>query len=258
MFPSLTAALVKCAATGDGGNDGSAAWLPGVGVDNDVATLCERLQAGVEPQIKVQTVDASTLLLGCRLIHNTHTEAHLVLKLVAPGDTQREDLFFNLIDWSAAWLQLVLASDHHHTARFDLLAAALDASDLREAATAITIRVATLAGAEGASIGLVRGERVELLARSHTANFDPTTSSNRALTAAMAEALDEGGVLAAPPSPPDVCVASFAHDQLCRHENATAVCSLPLRDASGCAHFMLPSWGEFQRCRSRCIGCSYR
>ncbi len=84
MLPSVTAGLVKCVAAGDGGHDGSATWPPGVGVDNDVATLSERLQAGVEPQLIVQAADASTVLLGRRVVHTTHTEALLVLKLAAP------------------------------------------------------------------------------------------------------------------------------------------------------------------------------
>ena len=245
MIPTLTAAQVSYAMHPVGSDEGSARWPLGADPDADIAALAERLQLGGEPQVMVQTPGASTVLLGRRLSHRTHADALLVLKLSPPGAGQQETLF-KLIDWSAAWLPLVLAGQAGpaNTAHFELLSAALAARDLREAATAMAIRVAALARADSASIGLIRGERVELLARSHTASFDPTTSSNRALAAAMEEALDEGCAVAAPALTQDASVASFAHEQLCGHENALAVCSLPLRDGA-------TSVGALTLCRHR-------
>ena len=233
MIPAVTAAEVNYGAGRDGAYDSCAIWPPGADADAEIAAFTAQLQRSGEPQGMAQMPGASSVLLARRLSHGSHADTLLVLKLAPPAAGQQETLF-KLIDWSAAWLALVLAGEHGHahTTRLELLSAALAAPDLREAATTMAIRIATLAGADSASIGLLRGERVELLARSHTASFDPATGGNRALTAAMEEALDEDHVVAAPSLTSDACVASFAHAQLCSHESALAVCTLPLRDGT--------------------------
>ncbi len=252
MIPGVTAAGVSGGVRHDGGCDGSATWPPGTVMESDATALAERVRVGAEPLVMVPAASANTVLLARRLSHSTHADAVLVLKLSQPGDGQCETLY-KLIDWSAAWLQLVLAggndNGHASAARLDLMSAALGALDLREAATAMAIRVAVIAGVDSASIGLARGDRIELLARSHAANFDPGTSSNRALVAAMEEALDEGCTVATPALAADTRTVSFAHDQLRSHESALAVCTLPLRDGQ-------TTVGALTLCRHRGAGFS--
>ena len=247
MVPGVIAARVTCGVDDGPGRDGSASWPPGTAMEPDATALAARVRVGTEPLV-MQTASVNSLFLARRITRSNHADAVLVLKLSPPGDGQLETLS-KLIDWSAAWLQLVLAGDKDRasTALLDLMSAALGALDLREAATAISIRVAVMAGVDSASIGLLRGDHIELLARSHSASFDPGTTSNRALVAAMEEALDEGGAVATPPLTTDACVVSFAHDQLRSHEHALAVCTLPLRDGP-------VTVGALTLCRHRGLG----
>ena len=233
MIPAVAVARVSIGAHAERGFDSSATWPPGMVTESDISALAERARVGAEPLVMAQATTPGSVMLARKMTHSSHADAVLVLKLPQPGDGQRETLF-KLLDWSAAWLQLVLAGDNGHlgAARLELLSAALSAPALREAATAMAIRVALIAGADHSSIGLVRSDRIELLARSHSASFDPGASGSRALVAAMEEAVDEGCALATPALVADAAVFSLAHDQLRAHESAVAVCTLPLRDGS--------------------------
>ncbi len=231
MVPAVAAARVTLGARHDSGFETSAAWPPGAALEPDVVALSDRVRVDGEPLVMVQVGATNVVILARRMSRSPHADAVLVLKLLQLSDDQRETLI-KLIDWSAAWLQFVLDGESGHlgAARLDLVSAALSAPDFREAATAMAIRVALIAGADSASIGLARGDRIELLARSHSATLDSATISNRALIAAMEEALDEDCAVAMPPLAADSGVANFAHSQLRVQEGAVAVCTLPLHD----------------------------
>ncbi len=232
MIPDVVAARVSYGIRPDGMYAALATWPVGTMMEADAVALAERARSGAEPLLMAPAANPSTVLIARALAGVPQCHATLVLKLPQPAEEQHDTLI-RLIDWSAAWLQLVLSEWNapRDQGRLELLNAALGAPDLRQAATTMAIRIASIAGADSASIGLVRGERVELLACSHSATIDPAASSNRALVAAMEEALDEVCAIAQPPLTCDAAVAGFAHARLRAQDGALAVCTLPLREA---------------------------
>ena len=215
-----------------------AAWPQHAAIDAAAAAVARAVLEGGEAIQIIAAPERGTIYLARRLHPRPGRAAALVLKLPQPADAHRKTLS-KLIDWSEAWLALVTASSGGRPAisdtLLDVLSVGLGAGDTRTAATAMAIRLATAAGASSVCVGVVRKDDVALVARSQTASFDPRTRANRAIVAAMEEAVDEDTIINLPAPEDAPSVATRAHETLQASETLAWVCTLPLRDAEGTA-----------------------
>lgn len=226
MIPAVSSAAVVL-------DDGAQASWPRTAPDTgELRAIAATLLDGTERAQMIAADPPSTVFLARRLAAADGRDAALVIHLPQPADGQRETLFA-LVDWSEAWLQFALAQRRDPPARSsepDVTTAGLQAPTPADAASAMAALLAAAHGADGAAIGLARESGTALLARSGTASPDSRTQSNRAIAAAMDEALDENRPVSVPPFGDDPLppAATRAHDALRSGQSLVAVCTVPL------------------------------
>lgn len=212
----------------------TATWPPGATIDAQAESIARSVLDNVKTT-QITTAEDPQLIYLARCMRPTPTRTvALVLKLPQPTEGQRDPLY-KLIDWVEAWLGVLTEATGepltHSDLVLDVMNAGLGADDLHSAATAISIRLSDAARSVSVNIGVVKKHGIELLARSQTASFDPRTRANRAIVAAMEEALDEQTHIIVP----GVCdnapvVATRAHDAVRTAESMTCVYTLLLKD----------------------------
>jgi len=140
------------------------------------------------------------------------------------------------LQWGAAWLRDKLRQDQNtqkdrlldrSRAALDLLGGALDHSGYKAAAMATVTSLAVRAGCSRVSLGVQSGRAVAVKVISHTAQFGRQMNLVSLLGAAMDEALDQRGIVIYP-SPPEMLVATSAHEELSRAQQDSQVLTIPL------------------------------
>ncbi len=231
MVPGVVQAFAVLGHAQGPGFGARAAWPRDSVLDEEMTAFARSaLERGSEPQIDT-AADRGTVYLARRLAIGDGAAA-LVLKLPQPAAQQRA-MLFKLLDWSAAWLAFALAHGSSDSApRGEALAAltraGMEAPDADCAATAMAIALAGAVAADSVSIGRVTADGVRLVARSHSASFDPRTRANRAVAAAMEEAIYEGAPIMLPPPADSAALAIQAHEALQALDGAACVLSVPL------------------------------
>ena len=109
-----------------------------------------------------------------------------------------------------------------------LQARALAHDHFRTAATAVVTELALRMGCERVSIGFYQQGRLRIGAISNTADIELRQNVVRAITAAMDEALDHGGVVIHPLPRGGSPSVTLAHAELVRANGGVAVCSVPI------------------------------
>ena len=156
----------------------------------------------------------------------------VAVRVRAPLSQQQAIL--QVLRWGAAWLGLLRSQPASGTsgtksAGEAVASATLGHQPLRAAATAAAGELAHLLGCRRVSIGCRDDAgRIEVVALSDTARFDPRTNLMRRVEAAMEEAHIRGETVVH--NAGDVTAAP-AHAELVREENAGAVCTVVLTDA---------------------------
>jgi Barrel-sandwich domain of CusB or HlyD membrane-fusion/GAF domain len=211
----------------------TATWPAGGDCDEsmrDAARYAVQRESGLTVDPGGETSD----LIARRLMIAPGCDGALVLKLSSIQDGNRAPLL-RLLEWAEAWLGLVMqvpvsTGAYPRDLSIDVVNNGLGESTLRMSATAMAAAVATANGAGRVGIGLYRGDRIELIALSHTASFDPRLQPNRDIVAAMEEAIDEGGTVVWPPADTAQPGATRAHERLCTVDRtAAAACTIVLR-----------------------------
>lgn len=144
------------------------------------------------------------------------------------------------VHWGIAWLidqfrrrllterearlaDLALASD--------LVATTLQERRFAASALAAVNELAARLDCERVSLGLERAGSIEVLAISHTANFDRKSNLVRLIGEAMEEVLDLDVAVLYPAADDDE-LGTIAHAELAREVKSTAICSVPLLEGS--------------------------
>lgn len=140
------------------------------------------------------------------------------------------------LQWGSGWLEVLLRrhSDPREAARLkrklalDLVSTLLEQPGLRTSAAAFTTELATQLGCDRATLGIVKGRRVRVVAVSHSANFDRRGNLLRAVEDAMEEAVDQRATIVCPPDRNGPPVVAHAHQVLLRESEAGSAVTFPL------------------------------
>lgn len=144
------------------------------------------------------------------------------------------------VHWGIAWLvdqfrRQLLAEREARLADLalasDLVATALQERRFAPSALAAVNELAARFNCERVSLGLERVGNIEVLAISHTANFDRKSNLVRLIGEAMEEVLDLD-VAVLYPAPDDDELGAIAHAELAREVKSTAICSVPLMEGN--------------------------
>ncbi len=141
------------------------------------------------------------------------------------------------VHWGAAWLEVLLwrtdtlkvaATNERLQMVLDLLVSAVEQDRFQPAAMAFATQLATKLECDRVSLGFEDGEKVQVQALSHSAEFGKQMNLVRAIEAAMDESLDQQAVVVYP-SPPDAApLVIRAHEELARQHGSGAICTVPL------------------------------
>lgn len=144
------------------------------------------------------------------------------------------------VHWGIAWLidqfrrQLLVASEarlSNLALASDMVATALQERRFSPSALAAVNDLAARFRCERVSLGLERAGNIEVLAISHTANFDRKSNLVRLIGEAMEEVLDLD-VPVIYPAPDGDELGTIAHGELAREVKSTAICSVPLTEGN--------------------------
>ena len=139
------------------------------------------------------------------------------------------------LQWGSAWLEVLLRrhADPAEAARqrtkliLQLTAIFLERPQLREAAADLCTEAATRLACDRVTFALVHEGSVRVEAVSHTMQFDRSANLFSAITAAMAEALDQRESIVVP-RVEERPVVTLAHAELARQSGADAIASVLL------------------------------
>lgn len=229
MIPDVDAALAGFNDAATDEFDAEVTWPPGSAADPALREGAQRAlqrDAGMVSEID----DDGREILAHRLLLGPGRGGAIAITVPALADSARRAVQ-QLLEWSALWLDFVSrepAADDVGATVQKLLIAGLDAPRLPQAATRMAAIIATSLVAERVSIGIRVNDRIDLLALSHSAAFNPRLQLNRDLVAAMEETFDEARPIRYPADAGSAPCATHAHERLCAGDTPTCACSVPL------------------------------
>ncbi|MGR8919672.1 MAG: HlyD family efflux transporter periplasmic adaptor subunit [Gammaproteobacteria bacterium] len=230
MVPGVAAGVVVGAVESATAVSCIAHWPRGSALDADLEAIATSVCRGSGDDGISAAAEPGMVFLARRLALAPGAPV-VAFKLAQPVDAQRE-LLLRLVDWSERWFVFAVgaASTAAADVVLDIVRAGLAAADSGRAGTAMAIRLAAALGADDVSIGLLDGDALELAARSQSASFDPRTRANRAIVAAMTEAVFEGQPVIVPATAEEPAVATREHETLRARDDSACVMSVPLVD----------------------------
>ena len=157
---------------------------------------------------------------------------HGVVAITARARPAQQEAILQVLRWGGAWLALLLDSGSPRSttappALLGVLAATLRQQGFRATAIAVATELAHALDGDRGALGVRRGERVQVVALSDTATFDPRTNLVRHLVGAMEEAISQDAAVVHPPVAP--AAPALAHGRLADTEGDGAILTLPVR-----------------------------
>jgi len=235
MIPGVVEAMTAFGVTGDQPVQATATWPEQQLVSDELATaagLASSRQAPVISPKAGSEADAEPTLVVAQPLTVKGSPYGVVAVKVTAAATQQAAVS-HLLQWGAAWLELMLASDEQAVTTesplvSEVLAATLASTDRDEAATIAATVLAQQLLCERVSIGLQHRLTVQLHAISGMARFDARTNLVRQIEAAMDEAVTTGKTITYLSSSPNDARSVTAHAQLSRHEAGNYICTVPM------------------------------
>ena len=140
------------------------------------------------------------------------------------------------VQWGAAWLEVLLRrrADPVEGARLrnqlmlQLVAAFLEQSDFRDAATALVTELAARLGCDRVVLACAHRGRLKIEAVSHASQFDQRANLLTATVSAMTEALDQREPIVYPPERDGRLAVTLSHAELAQASGAGGVATFPL------------------------------
>ncbi len=172
--------------------------------------------------------------VGYPVEHNGRLEGAVVLDLREPTDRDMEDVLRDL-HWASAWLHGLLRGREGDSDRcrleqaktaLETVAVAHEHRKLHATAMAVTNELALRLGCDRVSIGLLRRDRMRIVAMSHTAWFQRMNKLVGTIENAMEEAVDQHASVTLPAIPATGRRVTAAHADLARATSASGVASV--------------------------------
>ncbi len=235
MIPGVVEAMTAFAVTSDQPVQATATWPEQRLASDDLVTAAglamSRQAPVISPKAGSEADAEQTLVVAHPLTVKGSPYGVVAVKVVAPAAQQAA--VSHLLQWGAAWLELILDTDGQAVTTesplvSDVLAAALKSTDRDEAATTAATVLAQHLSCERVSIGLQHPLTVQVHAISGMARFDARTDLVRRIEAAMDEAVTTGKTITYLASSPNDAGSVTAHAQLSGHEAGNYICSVPL------------------------------
>ncbi|MGB5603202.1 MAG: HlyD family efflux transporter periplasmic adaptor subunit [Gammaproteobacteria bacterium] len=235
MIPGVIEAMTAIGVSGDQPVQTTATWPEQLPASDDLMTAASLAMSRQAPVISPKAgvnADAEQILVVAHPL-TVKGSPYGVVAIKATATVAQQAAVSHVLQWGAAWLELILAKDVQTVPAesplvYEVLAAALAGTDSDEAATTAATVLAQQLRCERVSIGLQHHLMLRLHAMSGIAQFDARTSLARQIEAAMDEAVTTGKTITYNPSSPHDTRSVTAHAQLSQHEVGNYICTVPL------------------------------
>lgn len=211
-----------------------ATWPAGRALGALVSAAAETAAARRRPAVQAGT-EARAAGLAWPVIAEDRLHGVVAVEVAGLGEAELRAAMRQL-QWGAAWVELLLArrasgQDAGRQARvataLDLVAGAIEETRFKAAALGVATELARKLEAERVSIGFLEGDRIDIVAMSHTATFNQRMELVRQVAAAMDEALDQRASIVHP-SVEDAPLVTREHARLAQQSGAGAIVTAPL------------------------------
>ena len=140
------------------------------------------------------------------------------------------------LQWGSGWLEVLLRrhSDPQEAARMrlklalELISSLIEHKGLKEGASAFATELAAKLGCDRVTLGMIKGDRVKIVAMSHSGQFDHRANLLRAVEEAMDEAIDQRDTVVFPAERGGQQVVALSHANLVREAESGSAVTLPL------------------------------
>jgi len=168
------------------------------------------------------------------------------------GNTERQVAAAKALETNTATLELLMRThaqqtDKHTRDVLELVAASVEHATFDAASRSLTSRFATIGGFEQVSLGIVRGDRTEVVAASGRASVDARMQFSRCMGLAMDEAIEQDATRVLAGDPANADAAHAAHAELARQRGDGAICTVPIAHDGELVGAMLFARDEDQR-----------
>jgi RND family efflux transporter MFP subunit len=243
LIPAVEGGLVLLLVQQDGSYAPAAVWPD---VRRDMSYLTDAAQRaltegrGLVVPVIPENAPAPTAYHVAYPIEAVGKLRGVVVMHVSPRPEPELQGVLRQLHWGAAGLEVLFVRDEVYRERasrerlqtvLELVAAAAAHERFSAAATALATELATRLHCERVTIGFLRGSKVHVDAVSHSAQFKERTNLLRSVSAAMEEAIDQGGPVLYPPVPGRAAAVSRAHEELAGKQGSGAICTVPLSSA---------------------------
>lgn len=202
--------------------------------------------ASLEADTQRTTADESrSSFLGCPFNIETKGQGIAVFQLRPASDRQLQ-IAMRQVQWGMAWLENLLlrkkfrdgAEPNESLSRrlmtvFDVVAAVLEESRFKAAATVAVTELATRIGCERVSIGFTGKNLTKVAAVSHSAQFAPKMNLVSSIGEAMDESIDQCSTLLYPPAAGQKDAIQICHAALQSLHGCRSILTVPFLDADG-------------------------
>jgi RND family efflux transporter MFP subunit len=212
-----------------------ASWPAGRGLGDLVSAAAEAAVVRRRPVVQSAEDTGPATGLAWPVLSDGKLQGVVAVEVVGLGETELRGAMRQL-QWGAAWVELLLArrasqADLGRQARvataLDLIGSAIEESRFGAAALGVATELARRLHAERVSIGFLAGDRIEIVAMSHTATFNQRMELVRQAANAMDEALDQRATIRHPPAG-DAPVVGRENAKLAQLGGAGRVVTVPL------------------------------
>jgi hypothetical protein len=194
-----------------------------------------------DPQRSAEDENRS-FLLGCPFRIETKRQGVAVFQ-VRPASERELQIAMRQVQWGKAWLESLFkfcdgAKPHEPLSRrlmtvFDVVAAALEESGSKAAATVAVTELATRIGCERVSLGFTRKNRTTIAAVSHSSQFGQKMNLVSSIADAMDESIDQGSTVLYPAAAGRKEVIQLCHAALASLHGSRSILTVPFLDADG-------------------------
>ncbi len=170
------------------------------------------------------------VVVACPLLQNGSFYGVVSVQLMAPHGQQAAVI--QLLQWGAAWLELLLARERKEAAQlsplqFSVLASAVKCEHSEAAATSAASELMCQLSCERVSIGLLHKQAVEVKALSQKSSYEPRSNLIRNIELVMHEAVAQQTTIIYPQIDPGVNHLD-AHAVLSKTEGDETLCTVTL------------------------------
>ncbi len=243
MVSGVTHGLVLLFTEESGNYDRVACWPTD---SNSPSTLSLAAQRAVREHRRIMEAGQASIadkngapphIVACPVMVEGRLLGAFSVEMIARAEVQQRAAL-QVFTWGTTYLEMMLRSqaagaEGRLQTLVEVVAQAVNQKTYRESATAVVNALVSQLGCTRVTIGLMKGQDIEVASMSKTVRIEEKTNLVRAIVQAMHESVDQDRSILLPVTPEYSALVSDAHDRLAKLGSGV-VCTVPLTHHDRC------------------------